>query len=89
VDEIVPEPLGGAHTDAEKTALNLKDCLLKHLVELLKMPLADRLKKRYEKYRAYGHFLEKTPLPAESGDAEEAPRRLPDQIAPEESLSEP
>ena len=59
VDEIVPEPLGGAHTDAEKTAATLKEHLLKHLDELVKMPAADRLKGRYEKYRAFGHFEEK------------------------------
>ena len=59
VDEIVPEPLGGAHTDAEKTAAILKEHLLKHLDELIKMPAADRLKGRYEKFRAFGHFEEK------------------------------
>ena len=59
VDEIIPEPLGGAHTDAETTANNLKTHLLKHLEELIKMPAADRLKGRYEKYRAFGHFKEK------------------------------
>ena len=56
VDEIIPEPLGGAHTDGEATANNLKNQLLKHLEELVKMPTADRLKARYEKYRAFGHF---------------------------------
>lgn len=59
VDEIVPEPLGGAHTDATKTAGALKENLLKHLEELIKTPVADRLKGRYEKYRAFGHFEEK------------------------------
>jgi acetyl-CoA carboxylase carboxyl transferase subunit alpha len=65
VDEIVPEPLGGAHTDPPATAQNLKAHLLKHLHELLALPAAARLKKRYEKYRAHGHFLEKIPTPAE------------------------
>ena len=59
VDEIVPEPLGGAHTDPDVTAENLKNHLLKHLKEVLALPVAARLKKRYEKYRAHGHFLEK------------------------------
>jgi len=58
VDEIIPEPLGGAHTDADATANNLKKHLLKHLEELIKTPAADRLKARYEKYRAFGHFEE-------------------------------
>jgi acetyl-CoA carboxylase carboxyl transferase subunit alpha len=66
VDEIVPEPLGGAHNDYAATAANLKTHLLKHLNELLALPVAERLKKRYEKYRAHGHFLEKI-APAENG----------------------
>jgi acetyl-CoA carboxylase carboxyl transferase subunit alpha len=64
VDEIIPEPLGGAHTDPDKTAESLQKCLLRHLEELLKIPPADRLKQRYGKYRAHGHFLEKLPAPA-------------------------
>jgi acetyl-CoA carboxylase carboxyl transferase subunit alpha len=59
VDEIIPEPLGGAHTNSEKTAEKLQKHIVKHLEQLLKLPAADRLKKRYEKYRAYGHFEEK------------------------------
>ncbi len=59
VDEIVPEPLGGAHTDASKTASSLKKHLLKHLEEVLALPIADRLKTRYDKYRGFGHFEEK------------------------------
>src|SRR2546426_1453326 len=62
VDEIVPEPLGGAHTNPEAMALALKDCLLKHLEELLKLPATNRLQKRYAKFRAYGHFTEKEPV---------------------------
>jgi acetyl-CoA carboxylase carboxyl transferase subunit alpha len=64
VDAIVPEPLGGAHTDPDTTAATLKRHLLKHLLELRAMPAAERLKKRYEKYRAFGHVLEKKPLTA-------------------------
>jgi len=59
VDEIVSEPLGGAHTDTVGTALNLKTHLLKHLEQILALPVAERLKKRYEKFRAHGHFIEK------------------------------
>jgi acetyl-CoA carboxylase carboxyl transferase subunit alpha len=66
VDEIVPEPLGGAHTDMALSAANLKTHLLKHLEEILALPVADRLKKRYEKFRAHGHFHEKVE-PSENG----------------------
>ena len=70
VDEIIPEPLGGAHTDPDKTSESLQKHLLKHLEELLKMPAADRLKRRYDKYRAYGHFTEKAALLADSVEME-------------------
>jgi acetyl-CoA carboxylase carboxyl transferase subunit alpha len=59
VDEIIPEPLGGAHTNYDATAATLKTALLKHLEEIQALPVAERLKKRYEKFRAHGHFLEK------------------------------
>jgi acetyl-CoA carboxylase carboxyl transferase subunit alpha len=59
VDEIVSEPLGGAHTDIAVTAANLKTHLLRHLEEILALSVAERLKKRYEKFRGYGHFIEK------------------------------
>jgi acetyl-CoA carboxylase carboxyl transferase subunit alpha len=58
VDEIIPEPLRGAHTEAEKTAASVKTHLLKHLEELIKLSPAERLKGRYEKFRAFGHFEE-------------------------------
>ena len=59
VDEVVPEPLGGAHTDPEATAVLLKDALLKHLEQLQAMVPAERLKQRYAKFRSFGHVLEK------------------------------
>jgi hypothetical protein len=37
----------------------LKENLLKHLEELIKAPVSERLKGRYDKYRAFGHFEEK------------------------------
>jgi len=59
VDEVVPEPLGGAHTDAKAMAATLKDCLLRHLEQLMALPAAERLKARYDKFRSFGHFFEK------------------------------
>jgi acetyl-CoA carboxylase carboxyl transferase subunit alpha len=72
VDDIIPEPLGGAHTDADTTSATLRDALLKHLEQLLRMPPSERLRQRYEKFRAYGHFLERRRL---------LPRHPPDQRA--------
>ena len=59
VDEIVPEPLGGAHNQLPEMAQTLKAALLNNLNALKNIPPADRLKLRYQKYRAYGRFLEK------------------------------
>ncbi|HLP78895.1 MAG TPA: acetyl-CoA carboxylase carboxyltransferase subunit alpha, partial [Candidatus Paceibacterota bacterium] len=65
VDGIIPEPLGGAHTDPVKTAANLKEHLISQLEALLCLPTPERLKQRYNKYRAFGHFLEKAEAPVE------------------------
>jgi acetyl-CoA carboxylase carboxyl transferase subunit alpha len=60
VDELVPEPLGGAHNDVEVTTATLKTHLLANLEHLVQLSATDRLKQRYAKFRGYGHFLEKT-----------------------------
>jgi acetyl-CoA carboxylase carboxyl transferase subunit alpha len=62
-DEIIPEPLGGAHNDSPTTAATLKRHLLGNLEQLRKMSSEERLKSRYQKFRAHGHFLEKSPVP--------------------------
>jgi acetyl-CoA carboxylase carboxyl transferase subunit alpha len=64
VDDIIPEPLGGAHTDPKATAQALKEHLLKHLEALNQMSAADRLKDRYAKFRAFGKFHEPKPVTA-------------------------
>jgi acetyl-CoA carboxylase carboxyl transferase subunit alpha len=58
-DEVVPEPLGGAHNDLKATATSLKGALLQNLDQLRKASTPDRLKSRYAKFRAHGHFQEK------------------------------
>jgi acetyl-CoA carboxylase carboxyl transferase subunit alpha len=59
VDEIIPEPLGGAHNDAKTTAASLNLHLLRNLETLLQMSVEERLKQRYAKFRAHGQFVEK------------------------------
>jgi len=46
----------GAHNDAGATGATLKKYLLRHLEELKKIPGADRLKQRYERFRATAIF---------------------------------
>jgi acetyl-CoA carboxylase carboxyl transferase subunit alpha len=58
-DEVIPEPLGGAHQDLALAASNLKTHLLRNLEELLPVQPVERLRLRYEKFRAFGHFQEK------------------------------
>lgn len=64
VDEVVPEPLGGAHNDHPGMATTLKKHLIAQLDQLEKIPPADRLKQRYQRFRAHGHFVDKQAAPA-------------------------
>ncbi|MHC4943425.1 MAG: acetyl-CoA carboxylase carboxyltransferase subunit alpha [Planctomycetota bacterium] len=56
VDEIVEEPLGGAHRDPMKMAFVLRDHILKHVKKLSTMSIDDLLLARYEKYRQIGNL---------------------------------
>ncbi len=56
VDEVVPEPDGGAHHDPAGAAAALKAALLRHLGELQAMTGEERLKGRYARFRGIGHF---------------------------------
>lgn len=58
VDEIIPEPLGGAHKDPDQIASNIKDVLLRHIKELSSLPKNELVEKRYNKFRSIGEFLE-------------------------------
>lgn len=58
VDEIVPEPEGGAHTDHEGAAKLLRDVLDRQLVALKNQPVDDLLEARYEKFRKMGQYFD-------------------------------
>ena len=58
IDDIIKEPLGGAHRDPQMTANNIKKRIVKHLGELEEMPKKELLAKRYEKFRKIGIFEE-------------------------------
>jgi acetyl-CoA carboxylase carboxyl transferase subunit alpha len=58
IDEVVKEPLGGAHRDPKKTAADLKEAVERHLRELERMDKRELLKTRYEKFRRMGIFIE-------------------------------
>ncbi len=54
VDEVVPEPLGGAHRDPFRTALSLRDRILANLKEVKRLRVDDMVAARYERYRWIG-----------------------------------
>ncbi len=56
VDEVIPEPLGGAHKNYDETAVTLKKAILKNLDKLWDMKTSDLLEARYKKYRKMGVF---------------------------------
>lgn len=58
IDEIIPEPLGGAHLDYETTAANIKQALSRNFEALLTMPVKDLLAQRIEKFRKMGVYKE-------------------------------
>jgi len=58
VDEIVDEPLGGAHRNPEQMGQILKETIIRNLDQLCMIPTEALLEKRYAKYRAYGDFIE-------------------------------
>lgn len=57
IDDIVPEPEGGAHRDHEAAANLLDVSLQKHLAELKKIPLSDLVVSRYNKFRTIAQFF--------------------------------
>ena len=57
IDDIVPEPEGGAHRDHEAAANLLDVVLQKHLAELKKVPAADLVVSRYNKFRNMAQFF--------------------------------
>ncbi len=56
IDEVVPEPQGGAHRDPQAVAVQLKKAILKNIKELSSFSFQDLLDQRYEKFRRIGHF---------------------------------
>jgi acetyl-CoA carboxylase carboxyl transferase subunit alpha len=57
-DEIIPEPLGGAHQNPQQTADSLSDAIESHLKELDAMTIEERIQDRYDKFRKIGVFEE-------------------------------
>lgn len=56
VDDVIAEPLGGAHHNARLAAESVKTTIQHTLAELKQIPLDELLEQRYQKYRAIGQF---------------------------------
>jgi len=59
VDEVIPEPAGGAHHSWEAAAASVKETILRHIAELKKLDEFELKDKRYAKFRAFGEVAEK------------------------------
>jgi acetyl-CoA carboxylase carboxyl transferase subunit alpha len=77
VDDVLEEPLGGAHRDPHLAASTLKMYLVRRLRELTHQPLDQLVAARYEKFRRMGVFLEGGAAPA----AAPTPAAAPDEKA--------
>ena len=56
VDEVIPEPAGGAHHDVRSVSRNLKEALIRHLDDLGELSEKELLDSRYEKFRVAGQW---------------------------------
>ncbi len=59
IDDIVPEPLGGAHRDVSKMAETIKSKILKTIDELQSIPVSELINQRIDKFRKIGKYKEK------------------------------
>jgi acetyl-CoA carboxylase carboxyl transferase subunit alpha len=58
IDEIVKEPVGGAHIDPDATGEALREALIRHVTELRKIRPEKLIRRRADKYGAMGAFSE-------------------------------
>ena len=64
-DEVIPEPLGGAQHDYDAAANALAEALDKHLSELEKLPTAELLNARYDKFRRMAQYFQTEDAPVQ------------------------
>jgi acetyl-CoA carboxylase carboxyl transferase subunit alpha len=55
IDEVIPEPLGGAHRDIDAMAAGLKARLIAQVDDLLEQPIEDVVERRYQRLMSYGN----------------------------------
>jgi acetyl-CoA carboxylase carboxyl transferase subunit alpha len=60
IDDIVPEPLGGAHRDPRATASSLQEWIVRELTRLKQLDVQTLLEARYQRFRKMGVYLEQS-----------------------------
>jgi len=64
IDEIVPEPLGGAHRDPDAVARSLRAAVVRHFDELRALPVEALLEQRYQRFRRIGPTRDESSAPS-------------------------
>ncbi len=70
IEEVVPEPLGGAHRDLAVMASTLSDAILRHLREVEALSPDERLEERYRRFRRMGRWTVAPPVSPPSTESE-------------------
>jgi acetyl-CoA carboxylase carboxyl transferase subunit alpha len=73
IDDVVPEPLGGAHRAPAEAAAYLERYVIRTLAQLRSVAIEALLEQRYRRWRRMGKFLRLSPAPAISASAQQAP----------------
>jgi len=68
IDEILPEPLGGAHLDPQVVYENVKGFVIKNIEMLKNIPNEDLLNRRFQKFRVMGEFFTEDEVTYTSSD---------------------
>ena len=69
IDEVIPEPVGGAHRDAAEAARRVQEAVLRHVRALISLPAQELLDRRLEKYMRMGVYLEESAAGAAAPNA--------------------
>jgi len=77
IDEIIPEPIGGAHRDPEDMAHRLRDAVMRHVRALIGLPKQELLDRRLEKYLKMGVYLEEAATAANGAPDAPVPESAP------------
>jgi acetyl-CoA carboxylase carboxyl transferase subunit alpha len=67
IDEIIAEPVGGAHREPATTAANVQQWIVRKLDEFRGLDIDTLLERRYQRYRNLGTFLEQQEVPVSAG----------------------